>query len=281
LYSAAGLCALTGRVEAGVDYAEIAVALESDPRYDPFEFGWSSLWAATAHAYAGHRDRFVEICAGLAAQRGFAHVTGLCGLVTMLPAIGRADEAMAIAEEAVAEARAHGNPFWICCALYGYGRAFAETDPTRALTALREGLFFAREHRIQYYEARISRNAAHLEASYGDLEHALALFETAIDSFHRAGDHATLATSLAYLAVLFERIERPEVAATIYGTSTHDASNSKVVNRPGAVGRLQATLGDIVFDQCVAVGAAMERADAVRYARDQIQATRREIADVT
>jgi len=199
----------------------------------------------------------------------------------MLPAVGRAEEAMAIAEEAVAEARTYGNPFWICCALYGYGRAFADTDPALARTALREGLAFAREHRIRYYEARISRNAAHLEASYGELEHALALFETAIDSFHIAGDHATLATSLAYLAVVFERMERPEVAATIYGTSTHDASMARVVNRPSAVARLQAVLGDIVFGQCVALGAAMERADAVQYARDQIQIARRQLADLT
>ena len=41
---------------------------------------------------------------------------------------------MAIAEETVAAARAHGNPFLICFALDGYGRAFAQTDPARALT---------------------------------------------------------------------------------------------------------------------------------------------------
>jgi predicted ATPase/class 3 adenylate cyclase len=281
LYSAAGLCAMTGRVEAGIGYAEIAVAMEAEPRYDPFEFGWSSLLLATANAYAGQRDRFVEICDDLGTRPGFAHVVGLCGLVTMLPALGRADEAIAIAEEAVATARAQGNPFWICCALYGYGRAFANTDPHRARNALREGLAFAREHRIRYYEARIARNAAHLEASYGELEDALVLFETAIDSFHRAGDRATLATSLAYLAVLFERIERPEVAATIYGTSTNDASIAKVVNRPGAVARLQEILGDALFDECVAAGAAMEPADAVAYAREQIQTVRRHLADVT
>jgi predicted ATPase len=281
LYNAAGLCAMTGRVDAGIGYAEIAVAMEADPRYDPFELGWSSVLLATAYAYSGRRDRFVEICGGLADQPGLAHVMGLCGLVLMLPALGRADEAVAIAENAVAEGRAHGNPFWICCALYGNGRAFADTDPPRARKALREGLAFAREHRIRYYEARIARNAAHLEASYGELEDALTLFETAIDSFHRAGDHATLATSLAYLAVLFERIERSEVAATIYGTSIHGAGVAKAVNRPSAIDRLQTALGDSLFDHCVSAGAAMEPADAVAYAGDQIQAVRRHLAEFT
>ena len=50
---------------------------------------------------------------------------------------------------------------------------------------------------------------------------------------------------------------------------------------PTAVDHLRAVLGETAFDQCVAAGAAMEPADAVAYARDQIQAARRQIADVT
>ena len=46
LYTASSLCTFTGRLEAGVGYAQTAVALEADPRYDPFETGWSSLLEA-------------------------------------------------------------------------------------------------------------------------------------------------------------------------------------------------------------------------------------------
>jgi hypothetical protein len=37
--------------------------------------------------------------------------------------------------------------------------------------------------------------------------------------------------------------------------------------------------GEPVFDRCVAAGAAIERIDAVAYARHQIQAARRQLAE--
>ena len=68
--------------------------------------------------------------------------------------------------------------------------------------------------------------------------------------------------------------------ATVYGTSTHQFAIGRVLNRPGVADRLRAVLGETLFDGCVAAGAAMEPADAVRYARQQIQIPR-EIGDVS
>ena len=283
LYTAASVCLFTGRPEA-VGYAQTAVALEADPHYDPFETGWSSFLEATAHAYAGRVDPWLEIYTGLIAQPGFAHLIGLCGLLYALPTVGRGEEAMAIAEETVTVARADGNPYWIAFALVGYGRAFAESDPGRALTVLRQGIVYTREHRLPLFEAVIARDAAGLEAVHGDLEQGLVLFEAVIDSLHRAGNVAHLAATLANLAVFFDRIEQPEIAATIYGTSTHNASNSSstmVINLVAVVDRLRVVLGEVVFDTCVAVGAAMEPAETVHYARQQIQFARRQSADPT
>jgi hypothetical protein len=45
------------------------------------------------------------------------------------------------------------------------------------------------------------------------------LFDTSVDSHHRAGNIANLGSTLRGLAVLFDQIEQPEVAATIYGAS--------------------------------------------------------------
>ena len=86
-----------------------------------------------------------------------------------------------------------------------------------------------------------------------------------------------MAATLGYLAVFFDRFERPEIAATIYGTSTHLGSTSMVVNLSGVVDHLRTVLGDAVFEQCVAAGAAMELGDAVRFARQQIQLARAEL----
>ena len=149
--------------------------------------------------------------------------------------------------------------------------------PDRASTAYRQGLVYAREHRLPFWEAAIARDAAGLEAVHGDPKQALVLFETAIDTFHRVGNVALLATALAGLAVFFDRIERPELAATVYGASTHYGIITMVINESPALNHLRSVLGASVFDDCVATGAAMEPADAVRYAHEQIQLAREEL----
>ena len=70
LYTAAGQCVYTGNPDAAVGYAQTAVALEADPRYEAFEPGLSSMAELVAHAYTGRIDYALEICAELAAGRG-------------------------------------------------------------------------------------------------------------------------------------------------------------------------------------------------------------------
>jgi hypothetical protein len=48
---------------------------------------------------------------------------GLVGLTWSLPAVGRASDAIDIADEALDAAYEYGNPFWIATALYAYERA--------------------------------------------------------------------------------------------------------------------------------------------------------------
>jgi hypothetical protein len=281
LGTAAGLCLFTGRPEAAAGFTETAAGLAADGRYEPFDAGVTGILEATAHMFAGRIDRCVEICAGVAVQPGSAGVAGLCGTLYTLPAVGQAEAARALAERTLTAARAHGSPFYIAFALAGYGRAFSETDPGRALRALREGLLCSREHRVPIWEAIIAPDAARLEAAYGELDTALELFDTSIDSQHRAGNIANVSTTLAGLAVLFDRIEQPEVAATIYGASARSTSVGIVPNVPVTLEHLRLVLGDTRFDQYVAAGAAMEFADAVAYAREQIQAARPLLAAVT
>jgi hypothetical protein len=83
------------------------------------------------------------------------------------------------------------------------------------------------------------------------------------------------------LAVLFDRIDQPEIAATVYGTSIRDGITIAVMGFADTVEHLHTVLGDAAFDQCVAAGSAMDPAEAVAYAREQIQAARRQIGDVT
>ena len=195
-------------------------------------------------------------------------------LLYVLPAAGRGEEARAIAAEALTVARTHGNPVWIAFALIGTGRAFADADPARALDAFRQALTVTQEQRIPFLEARVAQESAGLETIHGDRDQGLELLDTAIDAYHRAGNHVDLAVTLAELAVFFDRNAQPETCATIYGTSTHYVANGlghepRRRRGPPASGPRRR-----VFDGCVAAGAAMEPADAVRYARDQIRLAR-------
>jgi hypothetical protein len=274
LYTAASFCSYTGRPEVAVGYAQTAVGLESDPRYQPFEPGGASGMEALAHLLVGRIDRWLEIYTDLATRTGYAHIVGLCGLIWGLAATGRDAEARAIADETLAAARAHGNPFLVAYAFSGCGRAFGGTDPVRALATVREGLVYAREHRQPFFEANIAREAAVLEVVHGDLETGLRLFDTAIETLHQAGNIGQLALTLADLAVFFDRFGRPDIAATIYGTTTHHAGTVLVADLPAVVDHLRTVLGETRFDECVATGAARELADAVQYAREQIRLIR-------
>ena len=277
LYSAAGLCSFTGRSADAVRYAEAASALQTDPRYQPFDVGWVRHGEALAHFLAGRVDRYLEICTGLVDEPGLAHVVGLCGPTHALSLVGRADEAMEIADDAMAAARAHGNPFWIAAAHGACGAAFAEHEPIRALDILRRGLSYARSQRSSYAEALIAAQAAPLESVYGDVDDALVLYSAAVDAYYRAGDTVNLATALGSLAWVFERIEMPEVAATMYGTGIDDPLTTTIASPVGATvvaAHLREVLDTETFDDRVRIGAAMNRSEAVHYAQHHINAVR-------
>ncbi len=257
--------------------------MEQDGRYDPFPAFYTPRGReAEAHRFAGRNDRRLEIYRSLAAQPNPDHrALGLGSLLYVLPEVGLGAEARTIADEALATARASGNPVSITYALHAYGRAFAETDPERALSTMRQALASAREHGLGFFEALFARDLASLEAVHGDRDQALRLFDTAIEAFHRAGNAGSLSLTLAYLTVYLADNDQPSIAATVHGASTRHAAISTVTRLPSTVDHVRLVLGETDFNRCVAAGAAMEPAEAVAYARAQIEAARRQLADVT
>ena len=113
---------------------------------------------------------------------------GLAAYVDGLQSCGRIEEALALTEESVAAARSLGNPYWISYALWIAGMAFSKADVRRAFAAWDEGVAFVREHRVQFFEGFLARDAARLHTSDGEPEAALVLFAEAIAAFHRAGN---------------------------------------------------------------------------------------------
>ncbi len=277
LYTAASLCSNVGRAAVAISYAETAVALEADPKYDPFVSGLSTRFLAVANGHAGRVDRWLDLHDGLIVQTGRARVYGLTGRLYALSVLGRSGDARAIAEDAVSAARAHGNPSLIAYALLGYARAYADTNPAYSLNVLHDAFEYANEHRVALVRALIAREAAHLEATHGQPEHALTLFDATIDELHRAGNVAHLPPALVNLAALFDRIDRPHVAATLYGSTMRHVAVDLIVDIPALVDRLRGRLGPAAFDECAAAGASMSLPDAAQYARRQIDTMRHEL----
>jgi hypothetical protein len=134
----------------------------------------------------------------------------------------------------------------------------------------------ATANRMPLWEAFIGRDLAALEARHGSVESALSALRAAVDMHHRNGDAANLSTTLVYLAVLFDRIELPDVAATLYGTASGHGAIGMVVGLADLLDRLRAVLGSEAFDAAVASGEAMTLTDAVPYARREIERAGRE-----
>jgi hypothetical protein len=273
LYAAASWCVFTGRYPLGAEYAHAALDLEKDPHYSGFEPGVSTMNAGHAHLFL-EPERSLDIWADLLAQPGWARANGLSLYMWTLPLVGRAADARAMADEALAAVREQGQPSQVALALGGCGRAFAQTDPGRALSAFREGLNVSKRHRIRLLEFAMTREAASLETLHGNREAGLDLFDAALDGFHRAGNQMSLALTFGGLAVVLDQLGQPGVAATIYGSGSRAQRSLSVPNLAEAIQHLREVLGPTTFDRSVATGATMEAGDAVTYARQHIRQSR-------
>jgi len=232
---------------------------------------------ALCSVYCGDLDRYVELTGEVALRYGRDRGYGLAAYVDGLQSCGRIEEALALTEDSVTAARTLGNPYWIAYALWIAGMAFSKADVRRAFAAWDEGVAFVREHRVQFFEGFLARDAARLHASDGEAETALALFAEAIAAFQRAGNVPQLVITLASVPALFERLDRLAPAAVLLGALSREESSTNHV--PG-LEELEARIGTQVgakrLADLTATGAALDRNGAAAYARQQIELARRD-----
>ena len=279
LYAAAGYACFAGRAEAARTNAHRATELERDDRYDACPPGYASFIEALGSVYCGDLDRYVELTAAVAQQYGRERGYGLSAYVDGLQSAGRTEAALALTEESVTVARALGNPYWIAYSLWIAGMAFSHAEPRRALAAWDEGMIVVREYRVLFFEGFIARDAARLHTSDGEPVAALGLFAEAITSFQRSGNVPQLIITLASVPALFERLGRTEAAATLLGALANEPSSAHHVPELAAIGeRIGIGLGPKRAEQVRADGAALDLGDAATYARQQIDAARRDPA---
>jgi DNA-binding CsgD family transcriptional regulator len=231
--------------------------------------------------YCGNLDRYVELTSQVASLPGPGQAYTIAAYVDGLQSSGRIEEALRLTEAALAAARDLGNPYWLTYTMWIVGLAYSKADPDRALRTWDAALTYLDEHDVRFFEGFLTRDAALLHTSDGQLETALVLFATSIEAFVRSGAVAQLVISLASLPALFERLDRPSVAKTLAGAMAREQASSRhVPSLPDLGGRLDVRLGQEAAERFAAAGAAMDVGDAASYALHQIGLARRALATV-
>ena len=199
-------------------------SLKANPRYDACEPGYASFIEALCDVYCGDLDRYVELTGTVARRYGKERAYGIASYVDGCSRAGGSTRRSPSPRTSIAAAREIGNPYWISYALWIVGLAFSKADAQRALAAWDEGVAFVREHRVEFFEGFLARDAARLHTSDGEPETALVLFSGRNHAFHRAGNVPQSIITLASVPALFERVDRPEAAATLLAAMARQPS---------------------------------------------------------
>src|SRR5262249_5854430 len=99
----------------------------------------------------------------------------------------------------------------------------------------------------------------------------------AIRHLHDSGNIVTLRSPFTNLAILLDRLERYESAATITGFAFSPLTAASFPKINSVIAHLREVLGDQTYDSLDRKGAGMGAAAITRYAYDQIDQARAEL----
>ena len=140
LYTAAGYACFVGRAEAAAANAHRATELETRPGYDPASPATRRSSRRSARSTAATSIATSSSPARWRRSRRRVAGYGIAAYVDGLQSAGRVDEALELADAAVAAARELGNPYWIAYTLWIVGLAIVEGRPEARTAAWDEGV---------------------------------------------------------------------------------------------------------------------------------------------
>jgi predicted ATPase/class 3 adenylate cyclase len=276
----ASLCVVVGRFEEAVRYGEVGQTVIAAASDKVSYFG--EVFLGSAYMFVGQPERYLEMCRAQLTRSGDTNTFARVHLVVALAVCGWADEAMVTANGLIDAAEATGNPWVLAYALLACSYAFRDTDSGRALEAIRRSVLVAQDSGNRLWETQFSHWLAVLEAEHGDRVAALDYLAVAIRNNHESGNIGMLHNPLAVLAVLLDRFERYEPAATIVGFATVNPMAATTLPELGtAITHLREVLGDQTYESLATKGEAMAISAMVTYAYDQIDQARTELNAVS
>jgi len=273
---------LSGRSEQGLAYAEATRTVKGQGRVE-MPFGLEGL-AGGVYLMVGQPERYVEWCRTYLERGSDTHGITRAGLVNALVFAGSAEAAVIAAEGLIEAAEATGNPWVLSYALLSEGFALADTDPVRALDALRRGLVTTRESGNRFNESHMATALASMEVRYGDPLAALDYIRFAIRNYHDAGSVAFFHSPLASLAAILDRIGHFESAAVVTGYAAASPlfyTGGVIPEITTAIAHWRENLGTQTYESLARKGENMSTAAMAIYAYDQIDLARAELNAVS
>jgi tetratricopeptide (TPR) repeat protein len=279
LCAVASLCWMAGRFEAAVCYADACESVLRSGRAD-VPFGINGL-IGSSYLTIGEPERYVDVARAQFERGRDTLAFARSGLAMALTVVGSRDEAITVATGLIDAAEATRNPYALSLALLADAFAFREADPVRALDALHRGLRIAQDNGQRANETHLAVSLAQLEAERGDRLAALDHLTLAMRNYHDSGNTAQMHSTLAFLAVILDRLGRYESATTLAGFALSPFATMALPEFTATITHLRDVLGEATYESLARKGETMTTAAMVTYAYDQIDQVRAELEAVS
>ena len=280
LYAMAARCFAASRFDDAIRYGEAALLAVDSGRFDEVPFDLASEFGLI-YVIRGEPERWITQCRNMISESAGPHILPRVHMAMTLALTGAHDEAMEASEELRHADRVTENPALICWALIAYGHGRLDTDPVSAFEAHRLGARIARETGNRLLETYHTANLSRLAAKHGDSTQTLDFIAMSIRNYLDSGNYFLLPQPMAVLAHYFDRIEHLEVAATLSGFAKTSFATNYFPETEIAITHLREALGEETYASLAGRGAAMTNAAMAKYALEQIDLARAELATKT
>ncbi len=279
LYLMAAQSWLIGRIKDAVRSSEAGQVVFASGRYE-VPLGFES-WFASVYTATGQPERALQWEREELARGRDIYGLARLSLVASLVMSRSHEDAMEVADGAIAATAATRNPWARSFALLTYGMAYCDANPVRARDALRDALLIAQDSGNGYIESHAANVLGRLEARHGEPLAALDNLTLAIRNYHDSGNISVIQIPLGSLAALLHRLGRDEPAATTAGFASGPLTEAWIPELSKTIADLRDVLGDQNYEALTRKGEEMTTAAMALYAYDQIDQARAELNAVS